>query len=246
MVNQSMNKENLLTRLIFPWSVHLFTFSQAIFSLYGLKFLVSGQYNFFFICLLITILIDTVDGTLAKIFKVKIYLPHIDAGGADLVIDFVNFSFLPAYYFFIQPHDIGYNAINGILVMLASSYWYSKKETKTKDSFFLGFPCLWSNIAIVNYLLDLSGITTFILILVCTILTFIPTKYPHGFNGNYLYKSSFGKKFYPYIAVIATAACVIQLLFFDHNSFFSYVYYAYTINYYFMGFWRTYNPLPYP
>ncbi len=50
--------------------------------------------------LLVALLIDGIDGTLARVFKVKEVLPNVSGKTIDTVVDFTNYAVVPAYFFY--------------------------------------------------------------------------------------------------------------------------------------------------
>jgi phosphatidylcholine synthase len=70
-----------------------------------------------------------------------------------------------------------WGAVLGALPLLASSYQFCRVDAKTEDHFFLGFPSYWNVVAFYVVVLSLSPVTTGIILVVCSVLVFIPVKY---------------------------------------------------------------------
>ncbi len=68
-------------------------------------------------------------------------------------------------------------AVLAALPLLASSYQFCRVDAKTDDHFFLGFPSYWNVVAFYVVVLGLSPTTTGVILLVCSILVFVPVKY---------------------------------------------------------------------
>jgi len=63
------------------------------------------------------------------------------------------------------------------LPLLASCYQFCRVDAKTADHFFLGFPSYWNVVAFYAIVASFGiGLTTLV-ILVCTVLVFVPVKY---------------------------------------------------------------------
>jgi len=61
--------------------------------------------------------------------------------------------------------------------LLASCYQFCRSDAKTDDYFFLGFPSYWNVVAFYAIVASFDiGLTTLV-ILVCTVLVFVPVKY---------------------------------------------------------------------
>ena len=81
---------------ISPFFVHLFTGSGIIFSFLALLNVIEGNKLQTFMFLGIALVIDIVDGTLARKYKTEIFFPNIDGKTLDTIIDYINYIFIPA------------------------------------------------------------------------------------------------------------------------------------------------------
>ena len=95
------NLDNLLA-----WSVHLLTCSGLIAGFFALIYIFKNDQTSAFLFLGLALLIDAVDGTLARKFKVSIFVKNIDGKMLDSVIDFFNYIIIPSvmiYWFKLVP-----------------------------------------------------------------------------------------------------------------------------------------------
>ena len=61
--------------------------------------------------------------------------------------------------------------------LLASCYQFCRSDAKTDDHFFLGFPSYWNVVAFYAIVAGFDvGVTTLVIV-VCTVLVFVPVKY---------------------------------------------------------------------
>lgn len=175
---------------IYAWCVHLFTASGAVFGVlailaatqaYSAKMHDPSQYiyylklSFFYIAL--TILIDAVDGTLARLVDIKKLAPF-DGALLDNIIDFMTYAIIPAVWVYVA--DVvpdGYKSICIALIVLAACYQFCQTDAKTEDHFFKGFPSYW-NLAIF-YLIyfELGAAMNIAIIVILFISSFVPIKY---------------------------------------------------------------------
>ena len=91
---------------ILAWSVHLLTCSGLIAGFFALFSIFKNQQTSAFLFLGLALLIDAVDGTLARKFKVSIFVKNIDGKMLDSVIDFFNYIIIPSvmiYWFKFVP-----------------------------------------------------------------------------------------------------------------------------------------------
>ncbi|HKC64782.1 MAG TPA: hypothetical protein VKB86_14160, partial [Pyrinomonadaceae bacterium] len=64
-----------------------------------------------------------------------------------------------------------------LIPLLSSAYGFSQVNAKTDDGFFLGFPSYWNIVAFYLYLLRPPVWFSLLVIIVLSILTFIPWRY---------------------------------------------------------------------
>src|SRR5580704_10596242 len=79
------------------FAVHVFTAAGAALALAALIYAVRGQWPAMFLCLGVALIVDGVDGTIARWLKVAEVLPRWSGDVLDLVVDFVTYVFVPAY-----------------------------------------------------------------------------------------------------------------------------------------------------
>ena len=163
---------------ILAWSVHLFTASGMIVGFKALEMAYTGQTYQAIIWLLLAVFIDGIDGTFARLFKVKEILPTMDGKMIDFVVDFVNFVITPTVIFYHEkmvPNALLFPAVAGILI--ASLYHYGNKNQVTSDYRFNGFPAFWNLIIYYLFILKMDEFTNLIVISVFILLHFLPVKF---------------------------------------------------------------------
>src|SRR6516162_7171510 len=79
------------------FAVHVFTAAGAALALAALVYAVRGQWAAMFLCLGLALIVDGVDGTIARWLKVAEVLPRWSGDVLDVVVDFVTYVCLPAY-----------------------------------------------------------------------------------------------------------------------------------------------------
>ena len=160
--------------------IHLFTASGAALGLAALFCAVEGRFAAMFAWLGAALVVDAVDGTLARRFKVAETVPFIDGVALDLVVDFLNYVVTPLVALW-RSGLLG-TALAGpvcALVCGASALYFADRRMKTPDLWFRGFPALW-NVA-VFYLLVLRPAPAVVLAIVisATALMFAPIVFVH-------------------------------------------------------------------
>ncbi|QMU99048.1 phosphatidyltransferase [Borrelia sp. A-FGy1] len=164
--------------LIIAWSVHILTASGLIVGFYSIIAIVNDDYPLLLKLTIIGLIIDGIDGTLARKFNIKELISTVDGALLDNIVDYINYTFIPAIFFyygyFIKDE---YKIIICIGILFASAYQFSRIDAKTSDHFFRGFPSLWNLLIIFNFIFNIGQTTNLIIILICIILSFVPIKF---------------------------------------------------------------------
>jgi phosphatidylcholine synthase len=173
-------------RRLLAWLVHLYT-AMGLVCAAGMAVLIvrGGDASFrgaFFLMMLATA-IDASDGWLARRARVKELLPGFDGAALDNLIDFHTYTSLPLLLIWRAGLLPGGLAWLLVLPLLASAYGFSQVDVKTDDGFFLGFPSYWNIVAYYLFVLQPATWISTTLIVVCAVLTFIPTHYIYATKG---------------------------------------------------------------
>jgi phosphatidylcholine synthase len=136
--------------------------------------IVERKYEGAFILMLVATLIDALDGTLARAAKVSKVLPDFDGRRLDDIIDFQTYTSLPLFLMW-RAGFVG--GVWLILPLLASAYGFCRKQAKTDDGYFLGFPSYWNIVAFYAWSLKPPEPLTAAIVTVLALLTFVPTRY---------------------------------------------------------------------
>jgi len=79
------------------FAVHVLTASGAALAFLALLAAVGGAWELMFLSLGLALIVDGVDGTIARSLKAAELLPRWSGEVLDLVVDFVTYVFVPAY-----------------------------------------------------------------------------------------------------------------------------------------------------
>jgi phosphatidylcholine synthase len=167
-------------RKILAWCVHLYT-ALGLVAAAGIAVLIvrggEDSFRMALLLMLLATLIDSTDGWLARLARVKEFAPSFDGRRLDDLIDFQTYTSLPLLL--IWRAEILNGALSWwlLLPLLASAYGFSQVNAKTDDGFFLGFPSYWNIVAFYLYLLRPPVWATLALIIMLSLLTFIPWRY---------------------------------------------------------------------
>jgi phosphatidylcholine synthase len=170
------------------WLVHLFTTLGIVAAMLALRDVLVGKPAHAIFWLLLTLLIDGVDGPIARALEVERRVPLIDGFLLDLIIDYVTCVIVPAcfmYQFEVVPQNNWGIAVLCVMVF-TSAIWFARKDMMTEDNWFRGFPAAWNLVAPVMFLLDartsLGAVITLVLSVLC--LTNVP--FPHMARAKFL------------------------------------------------------------
>ena len=165
------------------WGVHAVTASGVILALLALLALVDNKPQACLLWLGLALLVDGLDGTLARKYEVKEMLPHFDGSVLDLVIDYLTYVFIPAifiYRYIPLPEHFELLAVGVILV--SSLFCFCNVNMKSTDNYFVGFPAAWNVVAVYFYVLDLHPWVNLATVLVLAALTLTRMKFLHPFR----------------------------------------------------------------
>jgi phosphatidylcholine synthase len=166
---------DLKRQVILAWGVHLFTASGAVIAAVTLQQVMAGHLEAACLLMLAALLIDSLDGTLARRVGVADVVPEIDGRRLDDIVDFLNYAVTPVVFLLAigaLPHWVW-----AAFPILASCYGFSQQQAKTDDDFFLGFPSYWNVVAIYVWLLGVGPVAATALVVVLSVGVFVPLKY---------------------------------------------------------------------
>lgn len=163
------------------WAVHIFTTLGIVAAMLALRDVLTGHPDYAIIWLLLTLLIDGVDGPIARALEVEARVPRIDGFMLDLIIDYVTCVVVPAcfmYEFNVVPQN-NYGIAVLCVMVFTSAIWFARKDMMTDDNWFRGFPAAWNLVAPLMFLMEartwVGAVITLVLSAAC--LTNMP--YPH-------------------------------------------------------------------
>jgi phosphatidylcholine synthase len=162
------------------FAVHVLTASGAALALGALIYAVDGQWTAMFVCLGIALIVDGIDGTFARAFRVADLLPRWSGDVLDLVVDFTTYVFVPAYALAVSgllPEPLALAA--PMLIVVTGALYFADNQMKTADNYFRGFPALWNAAAFYLFLLRPTPWIAAATIMVLAVLTFVPFKFLH-------------------------------------------------------------------
>ncbi len=165
-------------RRLAAWGVHLLTASSAPAGLLALRATVAGDPAAAFLWMTYTLVVDSIDGTLARAVGVKQVLPWMDGARLDDIVDYFTYVVVPAFFLLhmnLLPPGWAVPIVS--LMCIASGYGFSQTTAKTADHFFTGFPSYWNVVAFYLYALGWSPAVNAAWVVALAIGVFVPLRY---------------------------------------------------------------------
>ena len=133
-----------------------------------------------FMWLGIALCIDGIDGTFARRLQVASLLPRWSGDILDLVVDILNYVFVPAYALAASGLLPQAAAVAlGVLIVVTGALYFADRLMKTSDYYFRGFPALWNIAAFYLFMLRPQPWAAAATITALAALTFVPFHVVH-------------------------------------------------------------------
>ena len=166
--------------IIRAFTIHVFTACGAALALLALILATGGQWAAMFVCLGLALIVDGIDGPMARAFKVAELLPRWSGEGLDFVVDFVTYVFVPAYAIAASgflPDALAIPA--GMIIVITGALYFADREMKTRENYFRGFPAVWNLAAFYLYILAPPPWIAAGMVIVLAALSFVPIHFVH-------------------------------------------------------------------
>ncbi len=162
------------------FAIHVFTAIGAALAFLALILATGGHWAAMFFCLGAALIVDGIDGPLARAFKVADVFPRWSGETLDMVVDFVTYVFVPAYAISasgLLPKAVA--VVSGLAICVTGAIYFADRQMKTEDNYFRGFPVLWNLAAFYLYVLEPPPWIAAAGIAALLALTFAPIKFLH-------------------------------------------------------------------
>jgi phosphatidylcholine synthase len=162
------------------WAVHVLTASGVIVGFIGLNSVIEGHARAAILWLIAALLLDGVDGPIARKLDVRNRIPTLDGNSLDLIIDYFTCTIVPVA--FLCRFDILPSKTVGPLgfaILFVSALWMSRTDQETADGWFRGFPAEWNMIIPTLFLLHPNPWLTLTICIIFCVLTLSRIQFPH-------------------------------------------------------------------
>jgi phosphatidylcholine synthase len=162
------------------FSVHVFTALGAGVALLALLEAVREHWSAMFGWLGAALVIDALDGPMARRLDVVRLQPNWSGDVLDLVVDFVTYVFVPAYAITASGLLLPLAApLLGLGIAVSGALYFADRRMKSADNHFRGFPGLWNVAAFYLFLLQMRPAFSSLAIALLIVATFLPFQVLH-------------------------------------------------------------------
>jgi phosphatidylcholine synthase len=160
--------------------VHIFTALGAGIALIALLEAVREHWAAMFGWLGVALVVDAIDGPIARRLDVVRVQPNWSGDVLDLVVDFVTYVFVPAYAITASGLLLPLAApILGVGIAVSGALYFADRRMKAADNHFRGFPGLWNVAAFYLFLLHWPPVLGSLTVVVLIAATFAPFHVVH-------------------------------------------------------------------
>lgn len=167
-----------MTRAIGGYFVHAYTASGVGCGWLALVAGIQGDFRASLLWLVAATIIDATDGALARLADVARTAPRIDGARLDDIVDYVTYVVVPGVLVWradLLPPAAAPWIVGATLV--ASALGFARRDAKTDDHLFTGFPSYWNIAAVYLIALRPAPFTAAAILLTLAALVFVPIRY---------------------------------------------------------------------
>jgi phosphatidylcholine synthase len=166
------------------WAVHALTASGVIVGFIGLQSVIGGHARAAILWLVGALLLDGVDGPIARKLDVRRRVPTLNGNTLDLIIDYFTCTIVPVAFLyrfdFLPPRTV---VVVGFMILFVSALWMARTDQETADGWFNGFPAEWNMIIPTLFLLQpYRWLSLFICLVLCG-FTVSRVEFPHPLSS---------------------------------------------------------------
>lgn len=162
------------------FSVHLLTASGSFLAFLSLVAASEERWTAMFWWLGLALLVDGIDGPIARKLQVKDVLPTWSGDMLDNIIDYVTYVLIPAFALYQSGFmGEGLSFLSAAIIVVSSAIYYADTGIKTKENFFKGFPVVWNMIVFTLFVISPGEYFSFAVVVISAILTFAPLHFLH-------------------------------------------------------------------
>jgi phosphatidylcholine synthase len=160
--------------------VHCLTASGSFLAFLSLVAASEQRWTAMFWWLGLALLVDGIDGPIARKLEVKEVLPTWSGELLDNIIDYVTYVIIPAFALYQRGFmGEGLSFLSAAIIVVSSAIYYADTGMKTKENFFKGFPVVWNMVVFALFVIEPGEWVSFAVVVVAGLLTFVPINFLH-------------------------------------------------------------------
>ncbi|MHA1549047.1 MAG: CDP-alcohol phosphatidyltransferase family protein [Alphaproteobacteria bacterium] len=162
------------------FAVHLITASGGGLALLALLAVSRADWQMVFLLLGAALIVDGIDGPLARRARVGDHIAWLDGAKLDVVVDYTTYVLVPALVIAeagLVPSAWAVPA--AVLIAITGALYLADDRMKTPEAAFRGFPAVWNTVAFMLFILPLPAAINLALVLALALLTFAPIEFVH-------------------------------------------------------------------
>ena len=160
--------------------VHLLTATGSVLSMLAMLAAVEGKWSMMFLWLVVALIVDGIDGPLARRYDTVTNSPLYDGVLMDLIVDYLTYVFIPAFALFKSGLLTGWTGWLAIIaIVYGSVVYFADTRMKTKDKSFAGFPACWNMVVLVLFAIDPPPVVVLVIVIALTVAMFLNLKFVH-------------------------------------------------------------------
>lgn len=162
------------------WAVHAFTAVGVIIGYEGLNSVIEGHARAAILWLVAALVLDGIDGPLARKLDVRNRIPTIDGNSLDLIIDYFTCTIVPVAFLyrfaFLPDNTVG---PVGFTMLFVGALWMARTDQETEEGWFNGFPAEFNMIIPTLFLIGASPWINLVICAVFSVLTLSRVQFAH-------------------------------------------------------------------
>ena len=166
--------------VLVAFGIHVLTASGAFFAFLALVAAAEMNFTLMFLWLGVALLIDGIDGPMARAINIKAVLPNWSGDMIDAIVDYATFCLIPAFALyqsgFLQEIT---SFLAAALIVVTSAIYYADTRMKTQDNAFKGFPVCWNMLIFTLFVIQPGWTIALAMVVVSAVLTFFPVLFVH-------------------------------------------------------------------
>ncbi|MCP4185124.1 MAG: phosphatidylcholine/phosphatidylserine synthase [Hyphomicrobiales bacterium] len=165
---------------LWAFGVHILTASGAFFAFLAMVAAAEFRFPEMFLWMGVALLVDGVDGPLARKLEVKKWWPYWSGEMLDAVIDYFTYVMLPAFALYQSGLMGRYASFTcAAIIVITSAIYYADTRMKSRDYGFIGFPVTWNMVVFSLFIVSPGPIFSMAVVVITAVLTFVPVIFVH-------------------------------------------------------------------